>query len=186
MSPKNRKNVKGFLLPSSDPLNFQYSRRLGKDSKSTGNRQKPGHPKSSWRSLTSPGFQPDLPWSSTTSCCCRALALTPREQSESLESLESCKPECWHMELLRLQTKGSEESEGLPWADQGCSPGPADTGRFALAPATTQGVCLQLGPGLWALPLPSCWEGSKSHKRSWICSSLRTKACSVSRPGSLG
>lgn len=110
------KNVQGFLLPSSDPLNFQYSRRLWKDSKSSGNRQKPGHPKGSWRSLTSPGFQPDLPWSSTTSCCCRALTPTPGEQSEILEPLESCKPECWHMGLLRLQREAGEE---LPWAEQG-------------------------------------------------------------------
>lgn len=167
------KNVKGFLLPSSDPLNFQYSRRLWKDSKSSGNRQEPRHPKSSWRSLTSPGFQPDLPWSSTTSCCCRALTLTAGEQSR----LKSWNP--WKAASQSAGTWSSGAAEGGEWGAAlgraGAAPGPAHMGRFALAPATTPGVCLQLGPGLWALPHPSCWEGSKSHvqvKWSWICSSL--------------
>lgn len=56
---------------------------------------------------------------------------------------------CW------LQREESEESEELPWAEQGPLPRPSSRwGGLALAPATTQGVCLQLGPGLWALPFP--------------------------------
>ena len=43
-TPNNGKIFEGFLPPSSDPLNFQHSRRAGKDIKSSGNRQKPGHP----------------------------------------------------------------------------------------------------------------------------------------------
>lgn len=121
------KNVKGFLLPSSDPLNFQYSRRLWKDSKSSGNRQEPRHPKSSWRSLTSPGFQPDLPWSSTTSCCCRALTLTAGEQSR----LKSWNP--WKAASQSAGTWSSGAAEGGEWGAAlgraGAAPGPAHTGE---------------------------------------------------------
>lgn len=130
------KNVKGFLLPSSDPLNFQYSRRLWKDSKSSGNRQEPRHPKSSWRSLTSPGFQPDLPWSSTTSCCCRALTLTAGEQSR----LKSWNP--WKAASQSAGTWSSEAAEGGEWG--------AALGR---AGAALQAQ-LTWGGLLWHLPPP--------------------------------
>lgn len=42
--PINGESAQGFQLPSSDPLNFQPSRRTGKDGRSSGKRQKAGHP----------------------------------------------------------------------------------------------------------------------------------------------
>lgn len=54
-----------------------------------------------------------------------------------------------------MQREGSEESKELPWAEQGPLSRPSSCwGGLALAPATTQGVCLQLGPGSRALPFP--------------------------------
>lgn len=158
------KNFKGFLLPSNDPLNFQYRRRLGKDSKSSGNRQKPGHPASSCRSLTSPGFQPDLPWSSTTSCCWRAQTLTPGEQSR-VKSWSPWKVASQSTGTWSCRGEGSEGSEELPQVEQEPLPRPGSRwGGLALAPATTQ--ALQLGLGLGALPFPFwlCRAGASSTK----------------------
>lgn len=81
------KNVERSLLPSSDPLNFQYRKRVGKGTRSSGYRQKQVHPTGPSKPI------PEIInfiWLSTTS----SLELKPS-----------------HQVLLESQNPGTEQAE---------------------------------------------------------------------------